>query len=668
MKINLPKFILLLLFSFSFVNAQEFKLGKVSVAELEEKFHPKDSSAVAAILFKKGEVRFDYSQEKSFEIITTIKTRIKIYKSGGYSFANHNVPYFSDNGLGGNVTFDNAFTYNLVDGKIEKTKLKSDGIFTEKINENFAQKKITMPNVKEGSVIEFEYSTKSNNIGSLMDWNFQMSIPVNYSEFVTNIPEYFEFRINQKGFFPISTQIEKSGRNINYTVKLHSQSSTGISYSNQTMSFTEVKSNYSCKDLPAIKEEAFVNNIKNYITSVSHELSSISYPQQHTKYYSASWESVVKTIYNYDGFGPELNKTGYFEEDIKKLVQGLNDPSEIISKILNYVKTTIKWNNNKGYGCKEGVKMAYKNKIGNCAEINLMLTAMLRFAGLNTNPVLISTRENGITYFPNRNAFNFVIAAVETSDGLVLLDATEKYSEPNILPLRDLNWVGRLIRKDETSTEVDLMPKTLSMEARSIIVSLKSDGSIEGQTRNQFSNHAALEYRKKNLGQESSVYLDKLENKYNGVEIEDYSRENDLNTAEPIIEKFKFKGNKNIEIISDKLYVSPMLFFTTRENPFKQEERIYPIDFGFPKQERFTININIPSGYTVESIPNSLNIVAENIGKFKFIITNTESTIQVAITKDITSAIVSSELYSNLKGFFKQIIDKQNEKIVLKKL
>ena len=34
-------------------NAQEFKLGKVSIAELEEKEYSKDPSAEAAILFKK---------------------------------------------------------------------------------------------------------------------------------------------------------------------------------------------------------------------------------------------------------------------------------------------------------------------------------------------------------------------------------------------------------------------------------------------------------------------------------------------------------------------------------------------------------------------------------------------------------------------------------------
>ncbi|HQE34338.1 MAG TPA: hypothetical protein PLQ70_06680, partial [Flavobacterium alvei] len=56
----------ILFFVFSFANAQEFKLGKVSIAELEEKQHPKDPSAVAAILFKKGEVKFEYTQSDGF--------------------------------------------------------------------------------------------------------------------------------------------------------------------------------------------------------------------------------------------------------------------------------------------------------------------------------------------------------------------------------------------------------------------------------------------------------------------------------------------------------------------------------------------------------------------------------------------------------------------------
>jgi ribosomal protein L24 len=660
--------ITLFILNFFITNAQDFKLGKVSIAELQEKFHPKDSSAVAAILFKKGDVRFDYSPETSFEIITTIKTRIKVYKTDGYKYANFNVPYYLYQGSDANVKIENAVTYNLVNGKIEKTKLGTDGIFVEKINQNYAQKKVTMPNVKEGCVIEYEYSTKSNNVGSLIDWRFQNAVPVNYSEFETAIPEYFDFRISQKGFFPITILTEKSGRNINYTQKLHSQNSTGISYSNEIMSFTETITKYSSKDLPAIKEEPFVNNMDNYIVGIDHELSSISFPQSPVKYFSTNWEAVVKTIYEYDSFGAELNKSGYFEEDVKALLVNLKTPSDIIAGLLNHVKNTVKWNNNAGYGCNEGVKAAYKNKTGNCAEINLMLTAMLRFAGLTANPVLISTRANGITVFPSRNAFNFVVAAVETPDGLVLLDATEKYSAPNILPLRDLNWVGRLIRKDATSVEVDLMPKTTAIEIKSMVVALKPDGAIEGQTRYQHSNHAALEFRKKFLAQDPNTYLENLENRSGAIEISDYIRENDKNLSEPVIEKFKFKQSRNVDYIAGKMYIKPMFFLNSSYNPFKQEERLYPVDFGFPKQERYNISISIPPGFVVESVPSSMNIAVDQIGTFKFLITKTDTNIQVAITKDVTTAIISPEYYPDLKGFLQQIMDKQNEKIVLKKM
>ncbi len=46
--------------------------------------------------------------------------------------------------------------------------------------------------------------------------------------------------------------------------------------------------------------------------------------------YSTDWESVVKTIYNYETFGPELNKTGYYEDDLKVLLAGKNTPEEKI--------------------------------------------------------------------------------------------------------------------------------------------------------------------------------------------------------------------------------------------------------------------------------------------------------------------------------------------------
>lgn len=651
-------------------NAQEFKLGKVSMAELEEKTHPKDSTAVATILFKKGEVRFEYSQDKGFEMVTVVKTRVKIYKKEGYDWANQAVQYY----IGGNskegIFFSDAITYNLVGGKIEKTKLKSDGEFDEKINKYWGKKKIAMPNVKEGSIIEYEYTIRTLRISELKEWFFQTSIPVNYSEFTTYIPEYFVYNPNPKGYIFPKVTVDKSQKSIIISSKERSGFYTSkTTFSQDKIDYQETKTTYLAKNLPAMKEESFVNNIENYTASVSHELAMTKFPNSLPEMYSTDWETVVKKIYENEDFGTELDKTGYFEEDVITLIKGLTSQEEKIAAIFNFVKTKVKWNDYTGYSCNDGVKKAYKDKTGNVAEINLMLTAMLRFAGINANPVLVSTRSNGIALFPNRTAFNYVIAAVEINDGMILLDATEKYSIPNVLPLRDLNWYGRLIRKDGTSMEVDLMPKAFSKESTNMNLVLGNNGSIDGKIRTQFTNHEALYFRQKHLVTSKDNYLEALENKNNNIEISDYVRENELELSKPIVENYSFKDSKTVEVINDKIYISPLIFLASKENPFKQEVREYPVDFGYPTENKYNINIEIPEGYVVESLPKVMNIATgENVGAFKYIIANEGNKIQISITENINTAIVPADFYDVLKDFFQQMIDKQNEKIVLKKV
>jgi hypothetical protein len=671
--------LILFLIIFSNVKAQTFELGEVSIPELQEKVHPKDSSAVAAILFKKGETRIEYFDNEGFVMLTVVKTRIKVYKKEGYNWANQKVNYYVGTNSKETVSFSDAFTYNLDDEKIEKTKLKSDGEFIEKINKYWSQKKITMPNVKEGSVMEFEYQIRypltDSPISELFrEWYFQTSIPVNYSEFKTYIPEYFFYNLNQKGFiFPkVTKEIKPKSIVLSNRQNTVSIGSFGGEFSNlayHKIDYFETITTYMAENLPAMKEEEFVNNLDNYTSSISHELSMIKIPNTSEKTFSTDWQTVTKKIYDYEDFGPELNKTGYFEQDINALIKATKTQGELIVAIFNFVKSNVKWNYVYGYLCNDGVKTAYKNRTGNVAEINLMLISMLRFAGINANPVLVSTKSNGIAFFPKTSAFNYVIAAVETPEGLILLDATEKYAEPNILPLRDLNWVGRLIRKDGTSTEVNLMPKTLSKEATNMNFVLKNDGSVIGKIRKQFTDQEALEFRNENLVTNQDSYVEKLENENDNIEISDYIRENDLDSSKPIVESYSFKDTKNVEIINDKMYISPLLFMTTKENPFKQEVREYPVDFGYPLLNKCSISIEIPAGYSVESMPASVNIgTGEGTGSFKFIIANTGNLIQLASTTTINSAIVSPDFYPILKGFFQQMIDKQNEKIILTKI
>jgi hypothetical protein len=51
------------------------------------------------------------------------------------------------------------------------------------------------------------------------------------------------------------------------------------------------------------------------------------------------------------------------------------------------------------------------------------------------------------------------------------------------------------------------------------------------------------------------------------------------------------------------------LSFAGSQNPFKQENREYPIDFDFLMDKY--VNITIPDGYTVEQVPEPLNVSIE---------------------------------------------------------
>jgi transglutaminase-like putative cysteine protease len=667
---NLTLLLLLILF-FSKANAQEFKLGKVSIAELEQKTHPKDTAAVAAILFKTGDTKIEYMQGEGFRVITEISMRIKIYKKGGYDWANQEVRFLSGStSVKESVSFSDAVTYNLVAGKIEKTKLKREGEFDEKINRYWDKKKITLPNVKEGSVVEFKYTIRTNNIGMLREFNFQTSVPIDFTEYKTYVPEYFIYNSKMKGFVTPKINVEKSEKSFQITSKERSEVGVAFtSYSANKIDYEETKTTYIAKNMPAMKEEVFVNNIDNYTSSLAQELSMTHYPNSLLEPYSTDWNSVVKTIYDNDDFGPELNKTGYFEDDLKAIVVGLTKQDEIISAILNYVKSTVKWNDYNGYSCNDGVKKAYKDKTGNVAEINLMLTAMLRTAGLKANPVLVSTRSNGIAIFPNRTAFNYVIAAVETNEGKILLDATSKFSTPNVLPFRDLNWQGRLIRKDGTSEEVDLMPKKTSNDYVMMSYAIDATGKVTGKLRRQRTDHNAMSFRSEIESTKEEEYLEKLENENEKIEITDYSRINEKDVQLPITETCSFSGTNLCEFIGEKMYINPLLFFTKEHNPFKQEVREYPVDFGFPFLDKYTINIDIPEGYMVETLPKSAQLnMEDNLGSFKFISTASENKIQLSITHQINAPIVSSEYYSMLKEYYQGMIAKETEKIVLKKV
>ncbi|ULC59255.1 DUF3857 domain-containing protein [Flaviramulus sp. BrNp1-15] len=664
--------ILLLVFFISFTGfAQDYDFGKISKEELIEKFNPLDSSASATYLYKYRRTYYNYVQGQGFQLITDVHERIKIYNQEGFKYATKSIMLYRDNSTREKVGNLKAYTYNLINNKIDDVKLKKDGVFNTEKSSYFDETKFTMPNVKEGSVIEYEYKLISPFYWNVDEFEFQHDIPVKKIYAKIEIPEYFNFKVNTKGYLLVTPESSSKRGKITFNDRTRTEGRLGASkttFSSSSIDFQTYITSYNINNIPALKDEPYVNNINNYRSSVKYELSYTKFPNSPMDFYSTTWEDVVKTIYKSSNFGEELNKTGYFEDDIDAIIATTSDPFNRLSLIFDFVKSKVKWNEYYGKYTDKGVRKAYKEQVGNVAEINLMLTSMLRHAGLNANPVLVSTRNNGIPLFPTRIGYDYVISCVEMPEGNILLDATSKYGSPNILPYRVLNWDGRIIRKDGNSTLVSLYPKTNSKNTVTMVVKLDEEGSIEGNYRISKTNHNALSYRVKFNNANENDFLEKLENKYGGIEISDFKVSNATDLTKPVTETYKFFKESQADIIGNKIYFSPLFFLATKENPFKLEKREFPVDFGFPSESMYRIIINLPEGYEVESIPEvAVLALPDNLGTFKYNISQKGSVINLIITTEINESIISPLYYDALREYFKMFIEKENEQIVLSK-
>lgn len=656
-------FIYLLLIAFYNAHAQKNVLGKVTVEELQEKSNPKDSSAAAAILFKKGRTFFTYDRNNGFSANHVFEFKIKIYKKEGLDWANQKVRYYIgyENLNEDRLEFANAVTYNLENAVIVKTKLDNQGEFKKKVNKFWKEKTITLPNVKVGSIIEYKYTLKSENIVKLPDFEIQYDIPVNYFEYKTEIPEFYVYKTLLIGKIPLETDLKAV--------------SIGKSFENEhgqtnTLYYKEIDTYYKGKDIPALKEEPYVNNVDNYKGCIQNELERIRYPDKPDKDYAITWEGVASNIFKEKEFGNELNEKDFLIADVRRLISNVESKSERLNIIFKFIQNRMNWDERNECYTDKGVIKAYADQTGNVAEINFILISMLRLAGIDANPVLVSTVENGIPVYPTRTGFNYVIAAARIDEKQILLDASHKYTLPNILPLNVLNWKGRLIKTGGGSEEIDLTPSGLSNETSIVLAKMDGFGKMEGKIRVNRTDYEAYSFRTLNASTSEESYLEKYEEQLGDLKISNYVIENKkTNLSGSVVEQFDFVSDNLTEIIGDRMFINPLLFFTRSKNPFNQENRQMDVYFGYPNMEKFNLSIDIPDGYVVESMPKSIRISTEEKEvMFSFNILNQGNKIQINSVREINNSIFVAEEYEGLKSIFQKIIATQNEKIVLKKI
>jgi hypothetical protein len=641
-------FTLLILAVVQFTFSQDIKFGKVSKEELLEKVYPTDSTANAAILYKSQKTYFN-ATTIDIKLVTEIQQRIKIYNKEGFDKATIALNLFKSRGTREKVSKIKAYTFNLENDKIVKTDLDKDQIFKSDFSYNYDQVKFTMPNVQEGSVIDIEYKIISPFYFNIDEFKFQYDIPVKKLEAELRTPRGYNFSTKQKGYITFYPQRSmKTDQRLGMTVDIL---------------------NYNLQDIPALKEESFVNNMNNYTAGVVFELVSIEIPGSVNRRYSKSWGDVARTIGSTDDYKEELDKTNSFDETLDALINGNSTYAATMESIFKYIKDNIKWNGVDGKYFQKGIRGALKEGKGNAADINLTLVAMLRYAGIDANPLIISTKDNLVPFFPTVDRLNYVIAYAVIDDQRYFLDATEEFSDINLLPLKDYNWQGILVDNNKLEwRKVSLNEPKPGASQYSINANVDEEGVIDGKLRLRHTNHSAYRFRENFKDQDLDAFIAKREESFENVEISNYDVKNTDTYDGYVSESFEFYKESGADIIDDKIYIQPLLFLKTTENPFKLETRAFPIDFGYPIKNSYIVSIKIPEGYTASSVPEAMVMKIPNeLGEFRYAPKVIGNTIQLSVLMEINKTTVDAAMYPYLKEFFGQMISKQKEQIVLAK-
>ncbi len=639
-------FICICLITVSNALSQEVKFGKITKEELKEKECPFDKDAAAVVLYGYRNTYLT-SNNGVNRLVTKIHERIKIYNKEGFEYATEYINLFKTRSSLESVSKIKAYTYNLENETIVKTSLEKDQIFKTKLSYNYLQTKFTMPNLKEGSVIEFEYTIRSPFIWNIDDFRFQREIPVKKIEAKIRTPKGFNFKATHKGY-------------LNFQPKRKTEHDSRIG-------MPMVINSYELANVPALRKEPFVDNIDNYRSGVAFELTSIEIPGVKNRYFSKSWSDVAKSIGGTDDYKNQLDKSRSFDDELDVLLLGKTDELEKLKLLFKYVKENTEWNGIDGKFFQNGLKKTLKERKGNAADVNLLLVAMLRYAGIKANPFVISTKDNAIPFFPTLERLNYVIAHAKIGDKEYYMDATEEFGDINVLPIKDYNWGGLIIdNPNENWKHIFKIDVVKSANRYSLGIDINGDGSIGGKYMAALTNHSAYKFRKRMKDKDIDGRIKEREEECSGIEIEDYKLKNIDSAGGVLSESFSYLTDDAVDVVGDKMYIKPMVFLCIEENPFKLETREFPVDFGFPFINKYRINISIPEGFKVESIPEQAAVaLPENMGVFKYMIQNNEDKILLSVTFELNKPVISALNYPFLKEYYNQIIKKQSEQIVL---
>ena len=626
------------------------KWGKPTQEELTMTEYAPDKDARAVELYRSVDVYYSFSN--GIQVLYDVRCRLKVLKPEGRSVGDISISLRQGESyrmMREIVTGLKATAYNLENGKVVKTKMEGSMVNEEQVDKTEKLVKFSVPQVRVGTVIEYEYRLESDFFYDLHDWHAQSDIPVRWTRYQLSVPEWFRFSIEQSGV----AHLQYTGEQGNMTID-------GTPLSTEEKTFTG-------EFLPALKDDDFVFCAADYGSKVTHELRGVYIPGEVHKNYSTTWEDIDKQLKDDEEFGWRIKKSSPLKSEIVAAgIPAMADARQRVAAVWQMLKSRVRWNNYYGFWAKSGSRVL-KDGTGSNADINFLLINMLHDAGLEAFPVGLRLRNRGmlpLTHASLKYLSTFVVGIQLNDSTVACLDASAQDGYLDVLPAPLLVERARIIRKDRPGDWLNLRAMSPHREVTTIQATLAADGTVSGQrVRSCYGQAAASLRRQWRTADDSTEVIHQLQDR-EAIEVSDYRLEGRHDFSPTVREMLHF--TKQCDTAGDIIYLNPLLFTPQRSNPFKADQRDLPVEFPYRQHEQLNVQLTLPEGWAPEELPKPMVIKLDGITA-RIIYQLHGRVLSARYQLDISRTFFYQQQYPDLKAFFDKLVESNKYILTLKK-
>ncbi len=364
-------------------------------------------------------------------------------------------------------------------------------------------------------------------------------------------------------------------------------------------------------------------------------------------------------------FAPRLSRGEEVAALAQRLTAGATSTEEKVARLTRFTQDDVRY-----VAIELGIggyqphfaEEVLKNRYGDCKDKVCLLLSLLTAAGIEGEPVLVKTSDDGVldTALVDLGQFNHMIARVRAGDRALWVDPTSASCAPGYLPGVDQATYGLVVSADRSRLEptptlpAEQSPLTTALDGR-----LGTDGRLTGVLSLEGRGEAALEYRAafrhRDGAEEKKLAQGILTNRLSNATLRSYTLSGIDSLETPFRLAIEFEREGAAMAVDQSLLVLPELVWVPRmDEGFATAERVHPVVIDGLRTYRDRLRITPPPGYRADAAPEAASF---NGRYFAFTLEGGSDGDAMVLDRTVSNRvlIVPSNAYLEAQGELKRV-------------